>query len=412
MNGFSDQRLSEADFGESKGISVKSFDAFPKTKPTYLARSSTRSGSTWTALILLTAFTLVVSETRRWWAGTTTQSFSVEKGVAHQLQLNLDVVVAMHCNDLHINVQDASGDRILAGEMLKKDPTNWAQWDTKGATHKLESGSKDEKWGKGEEEDVHDYLGLARKKKKFPKTPRVKGEADSCRIYGSMEGNKVQGDFHITARGHGYMEFGEHLTHDKFNFTHTINELSFGPFYPSLQNPLDNTLASTRFHFYKFQYYLSIVPTIYTTDARILHHTFAQDTHHTDGNGNYHKEPDWNALLKAASQTVQTNQYAVTEQSHSVPENFVPGIFFKYDFEPILLLVMEEWSGFLKLLVRLINVVSGVMVAGGWCYQITDLAVDFWAARKGRGKRGSMGVLHGRSASMEEKGNWKGGYED
>jgi hypothetical protein len=120
------------------------------------------------------------------------------------------MVVSMQCGDLHINMQDAAGDRTLAGEMLNKDPTSWSQWG-KGA-HKLEDDSEDaadweDVW------DVHDQLGAAKKGKKFPKTPRVRGPKDSCRIYGILEGNKVQGDFHITARGHGYMEFGEHLDH-------------------------------------------------------------------------------------------------------------------------------------------------------------------------------------------------------
>ncbi len=71
-----------------------------------------------------------------------------------------------------------------------------------------------------EEEDQHvgHVLGHMREGgKKFPKTPKLrKGEhPDSCRIFGSLEGNKVQGDFHITARGHGYMEWGyqQHLDH-------------------------------------------------------------------------------------------------------------------------------------------------------------------------------------------------------
>ena len=65
------------------------------------------------------------------------------------------------------------------------------------------------------EEDVHDYLGAARSSKRFSKTPRIpRGqEADSCRVYGTMHTNKVQGDFHVTARGHGYMEFAPHLDH-------------------------------------------------------------------------------------------------------------------------------------------------------------------------------------------------------
>ncbi|TXC85859.1 hypothetical protein FS847_35425, partial [Streptomyces sp. ISID311] len=49
------------------------------------------------------------------------------------------------------------------------------------------------------------------------------GPADSCRVYGSLELNKVQGDFHITARGHGYMEMGAHLEHEsKFEETPVV----------------------------------------------------------------------------------------------------------------------------------------------------------------------------------------------
>ena len=124
----------------------------------------------------------------------------------------------MKCADLHINVQDASGDRILAGDMLNREPTTWNQWVNDKGIHRL--GNED---GKGrreelEEEDTHvgHVLGeVKRGSKKFKKTPRLRRGvvADSCRIFGSLEGNKVQGDFHITARGHGYMEFADHLDH-------------------------------------------------------------------------------------------------------------------------------------------------------------------------------------------------------
>jgi endoplasmic reticulum-Golgi intermediate compartment protein 2 len=129
------------------------------------------------------------------------------------MQMNIDIVVAMQCHDLHVNVQDAAGDRILAGDALKKDPTNWLQWRKRHDAHKLGKTYDEDVYGTADE-DVHDYLGAARRgKKKFDKTPRLRGEADACRIYGSMEENKVQGDFHITARGHGYLEFGLHLDH-------------------------------------------------------------------------------------------------------------------------------------------------------------------------------------------------------
>lgn len=168
-----------------------------------------------TIVLVLVSSILAFTELRRWWGGSESHLFSVEKGVSHDLQINLDMVVSMQCADLHVNVQDASGDRILAGDMLQKDGTRGGHWVNQDKNiHRLESGEL----VKEQEEDTHvgHVLGeVGRMKRKFGKTPKMKrGETpDSCRIFGSLEGNKVQGDFHITARGHGYQEFGQHLDH-------------------------------------------------------------------------------------------------------------------------------------------------------------------------------------------------------
>lgn len=220
-NGFGDSSMNEDNFGESGALNaVKAFDAFPKTKPSYTEQS--HSGGIWTIVLVLASIWLGSTELGRWWVGETTHTFSVEQGIGHDLQINLDIVVHMRCEDLHVNVQDASGDRILAGSKLNKDPTSWIQWGDDRKLHYLPK-SKDERldlsgypgFGEYKEADVHNYLGAARATKKWPKTPRLPKHAftDSCRVYGSMEGNKVQGDFHITARGHGYMEMGQHLDH-------------------------------------------------------------------------------------------------------------------------------------------------------------------------------------------------------
>lgn len=224
MNGFAESGLDEDDFDVKSPMSaaVQAFDAFPKTKPSYTQK--TNSGGVWTVVLLCASLWLASTELQRWWWGDTTHEFSVEQGVGHDLQINLDVVVAMQCADLHVNVQDASGDRILAGQALTKDGTLWSQWGRGRHTHMFkETNKKDDLSGypgfgelkEYQEEDVHDHLGAARKSKKFKKTPRLPARTvpDSCRLYGSMHGNKVQGDFHITARGHGYMEFGAHLDH-------------------------------------------------------------------------------------------------------------------------------------------------------------------------------------------------------
>ena len=366
--------LDDDSFGARPGNIVQAFDAFPKAKPQYVTRSS--GGGKWTVAMLCISFSLIFSEFQGWWRGYETQSFSVEKEVSHDMQINLDMVIAMACDDLNINVQDAAGDRILAGEKLRRDATNWAQWVHKKGIHGLGKDAQgraitgedylDHDDGFGEEY-VHNIIATAGgTKAKFAKTPRIRGyppKGDSCRIFGSLDVNKVQADFHITARGHGYYELGSHLDHAAFNFSHIISELSFGGFYPSLENPLDGTISTTPNHFQKYQYFLSIVPTNFMVDSV------------------YSKS------------VVVTNQYAVTDQSLMVGERSFPGIFFKYDIEPMLLTIVERRDGILQFLVRAINIFSGVLVAGHWGFTLTE-----WAATVlGRNRQMKReGVLNGR----------------
>ncbi|KAL1999556.1 hypothetical protein VTN02DRAFT_4357 [Thermoascus thermophilus] len=136
----------------------------------------------------------------------------------------------MPCEALRVNVQDAAGDRILAGELLQKHDTSWALWmdqrnrERAGGVREYQTLSHEDPGRlEAQEEDVHvrHVLGEARRTRKFPRGPTLRrGDAvDSCRIFGSLEGNKVQGDFHITARGHGYQDLGAHLDHESMSFS-------------------------------------------------------------------------------------------------------------------------------------------------------------------------------------------------
>lgn len=111
----------------------------------------------------------------------------------------------------------------MAGELLRKDSTMWKLWGEDGKRNRRARGTlnqPDEERRERELEDQHvgHVLGHMKESgRKFAKSPKLRrGEtSDACRIYGSLEGNKVQGDFHITARGHGYMEWGaQHLDHE------------------------------------------------------------------------------------------------------------------------------------------------------------------------------------------------------
>lgn len=126
------------------------------------------------------------------------------------MQMNLDIVVKMPCNDLRVNVQDAAGDHVLAGLLLYKDNTNWELWDQKlnqvsSGVHEYQTlNAENTERLLAQEEDVHAHHVLSHMRRttrrKFPKTPKLSSNqpVDSCRIYGSLEGNKVHGDLHIT----------------------------------------------------------------------------------------------------------------------------------------------------------------------------------------------------------------------
>ncbi len=72
------------------------------------------------------------------------------------------------------------------------------------------------------------------------------------------------------------------------------------------------------------------------------------------------------------SNSIFTNQYAVTEQSMEINEHTIPGIFFKYDIEPILLNIVETCDGIFLFLIKITNVISGALVAGHWGFTLSE----------------------------------------
>lgn len=153
----------------------------------------------------------------------------------------------------------------------------------------------------------------------------------------------------------------------EFNFSHIVNELSFGGFYPSLENPLDRTVNIAEANFYKFQYFVSVVPTVYSVGPA--------STRNSD--------------------TLFTNQYAVTEQSHTVNDYIIPGVFFKYDIEPILLQIEETRDSFIVFFIKVINILSGALVAGHWGFTLSDWIKETWGKKRRRANTGMIGVEKG-----------------
>lgn len=96
------------------------------------------------------------------------------------------------------------------------------------------------------------------------------------------------------------------------------------------------------------------------------------------------------------SSTIAANQYAVTEQTKVVSEYSVPGVFVKYDIEPIQLSVVESRDGFFKFCFKLINVLSGVLVAGHWGFTLSEWLREVLGKRRRQsGGEGFLGTKHG-----------------
>ena len=98
---------------------------------------------------------------------------------------------------------------------------------------------------------------------------------NACRVHGSIEVNKVAGNFHFTAgksiphpRGHAHLS--SLVSELNYNFSHRIDLLSFGTPHPGILNPLDGDLMITKNAYHMYQYYIKIVPTNVSISCRIV----------------------------------------------------------------------------------------------------------------------------------------------
>ncbi|GAA5986532.1 hypothetical protein JCM11641_005230 [Rhodosporidiobolus odoratus] len=314
---------------------LDSFDAFKKTNTSYKER--TARGGLFTVLIVAVIGLLVWTETREYLWGEADYSFSVEKSIAHELQINFDATVATPCHYLTIDVRDAIGDRLHISDEFKKDGTTYEVGQAKVLqnAHGIEGRSASE------------MLQSAKGKKVFAKTANVVENGPACRIYGSIDVKKVTGNLHITTLGHGYLSW-EHTDHALMNLSHIIHEFSFGPYFPRIVQPLDNSVETTTAPFHIFQYFLSVVSTTYV-DAR--------------------------------RRVLPTNSYSVTEMSRSTEHGKgVPGIFFKFDLEGLSLTVRERTTTLVQFLVRLAGIVGGILVCSDYGFRTADFLVGSYFA--------------------------------
>ncbi|KAI8991846.1 endoplasmic reticulum vesicle transporter-domain-containing protein [Mycotypha africana] len=298
-------------------------DAFPKVEEDNEKRSE--KGGLLTVLVGLCLFFLTMSEFSDYYKVHTEYTFLVDSAIDTKMQVNIDITVATPCPSLLVHVVDATGQRQRLTQDLKLIP---AEFQVGTATKYKQV--DDPKY-------IHEIIKAASGRKYDHEVAKDMG---ACRLYGSLNVNKVASNLHITADGHGYANFG-HTSHEIMNFTHRIDEFSFGQLYPNLVNPLDDSVEIAETTFEVFQYSISVVPTTYI-DRRN------------------------NILL--------TNQYSVTDSHKKFYEGqAVPGIFFKYDIEPISVQIREtHQQSLLHFIVRLCGIIGGSAITVGAIYTLVN----------------------------------------
>lgn len=169
------------------------------------------------------------------------------------------------------------------------------------------------------------------------------GDSSACRITGQLLVKRVTANLHITTLGHGYASY-EHIDHKQMNLSHVISEFSFGPFFPEIVQPLDNSYEATDKNFIAYQYFLHVVPTTY---------------------------------IAPRSPPLHTHQYSVTHYTREIDhDRGTPGIFFKFDLDPLAITLHQRTTSFLQLLIRCVGVLGGVFVCMGYAIRITYRAVE------------------------------------
>lgn len=162
---------------------------------------------------------------------------------------------------------------------------------------------------------------------------------EGCQVYGHVEVARVGGNFHI-APGKSMTQDHRHI-HEMslkdtayLNVSHTINHLSFGPVIPGKRNILDGSSEISDSPSMMYQYYIKIVATM---------------------------------VIKSDGTSVDTNQFAVTRHRRrsSDIDSGPPGVYFIYEFAPMMVKYTERTKSFLRFLTSVFAIIGGVFTVAG-----------------------------------------------
>ncbi|CAK9876341.1 unnamed protein product [Sphagnum jensenii] len=356
---------------------LRQLDAYPKVNEDFYSR--TLSGGVITIVSSIFMVILFITELSLFLSSRTTNQLVVDTARGETLTINLDITFpSLACSVVSLDAVDISGEqhRDVRHNIFKKrlDPSGKVIEAPKADTINSPKIGKPLQRHGGRLAENETYCGscfgaetsdgqCCNSCEEVREAYRLKGwavtdpeiidqckregflqkikeeDGEGCNVYGHLEVNKVAGNFHF-APGNSFQQlnmfFFDFLEFqvDSFNVSHKINELSFGAHFPGVMNPLDGVVNIQESAHGMYQYFIKVVPTLYT-DIR------------------GHK--------------IATNQFSVTE--HFVRggsgSRYIPGVFFIYDLSPIKVKFVEERVSFLHFLTNVCAIMGGVFTVSG-----------------------------------------------
>uniref|UniRef100_A0A165YVZ3 Endoplasmic reticulum vesicle transporter C-terminal domain-containing protein n=1 Tax=Daucus carota subsp. sativus TaxID=79200 RepID=A0A165YVZ3_DAUCS len=312
---------------------IRSLDAFPRAEDHLMQK--TQSGAFVSVVGLVIMTTLFVHELRYYLTTYTVHQMAVDLKRGETLPIHINMTFpSLPCDVISVDAIDMSGKH-----EVDLDTNIWKlRLNSDGYIIGTEYIS--DLVEKGHTSHKHDTV-------KDVKQALLTGEG--CRVYGVLDVQRVAGNFHISVHGLNIfvaqMIF-EGATH--VNVSHIIHDLSFGPKYPGIHNPLDGTSRIVQKGSGTFKYYIKVVPT------------------------------EYNYLSK---EVLPTNQFSVTEYFSPMHEfeRTWPAVYFLYDLSPITVTIKEERRSFLHFITRLCAVLGGTFAVTGmldrWMYRLVEAVV-------------------------------------
>lgn len=361
---------------------IKSLDAYSNSKVASEFSSSSEVGRKLSIAGYVVMALLVLSEFFTFLRVEEREHMVVDTSLGQQLNISMNVTFhALTCAEVHLDAMDVAGDyhpymeQHIRKQRLNPDGSKIDHEPVLERANVYEDKASTPDCGScyGAQRDdteccntcdellrAYSRIGWSTTEVKS-RAPQCEGreqraqKGEGCNLYGWIEVNKVGGNFHValgesTVRDGRFIHQFNPTDAPKFNVSHTIHSLAFGPRYPGMASPLDGMKKVCTGSTGLYQYFVKLVPTLYlhapgVDPVRTIRYSF---THRF--------RP---LKLDDRQLAQQLHDHHAHARAHS-PTAQLPGVFWVYDLSAFMVQVTTHRPTFSHFLVRVCAIVGGV----------------------------------------------------